>query len=73
METESRRAGPQLPSSFQRLVARRTGNSFREVAEVETDLLPALKQGEVGEGKKKNDTYDIASTSAASGRSCFLT
>ena len=41
-------AAAPLPATYRRLVARRTGGSFREVAEVEEATLPAqLGEGEV--------------------------
>ena len=38
----------QLPATYRRLVARRTGGSFREVAEVQEGVpMPELQEGEV--------------------------
>ena len=39
----------QVPQTFRRLVARRTGKSFRDVAEIETISTPKLHNDEVSQ------------------------
>lgn len=43
-----------VPASFRRLVARRTGSSFREVAEIEEISTPKLEQGQVTEHRSRH-------------------